>query len=139
MQNPVKNSECEKCLRELLKGEGYQLNRQLDYGELGVDIIAKKKMIQYHIEVIGYKKSGPARSKDFYEVFFRAISRLNDGAKKLVIALTFQYYLGFPKRVKQYKIGFERIAKAFPELEFWFVDVDSRSYKKTSWVYWLGK
>ena len=41
-----------------------------------------------YIEVIAYKSSGPARAKDFYEAFFRAISRLDDGATECVIAIS---------------------------------------------------
>lgn len=132
-QHPVTNSECETCLRKLLKDEGYKLSPKLRNGELGVDIIATNGRTQYHIEVIGYKKAGPARSKDFYEVFFRAISRLNDGAKRLVIALPIQYGIGFRSRVNQYRVGWERIAKIFPDLNIWFIDVDNQAYERYSW------
>lgn len=117
----------------MLLDEGFKLSPQLGNGELGVDIIASKRTIRYHIEVIGYKKSGPARSRDFYEVFFRAISRLNDGANKLVIALPIQFRVGFPSRVNQYRIGWERISKVIPELSIWFVDNEKHYYERTTW------
>ena len=133
MQHPVKNSECEACLRKLLINEGYKLSPRLGNGELGVDIIATNGSIQYYIEVIGYKKAGPTRSKDFYEVFFRVISRLNDGAKRLVIALPIQYRVGFRSRVKQYRVGWERIGNVFPELDIWFVDIDNQVFEQSTW------
>ena len=117
----------------MLLDEGFKLSPQLGNGELGVDIIASKRIIRYHIEVIGYKKTGPARSRDFYEVFFRAISRLNDGANKLVIALPIQFRVGFRSRVNQYRIGWERISKVIPELSIWFVDIDKHYYERTTW------
>lgn len=137
MQKPIKNSECESCLRELLIDDGFKLSPQRASGETGVDILAFKNNEDWHIEVIGYKKSGPARAKDFYEVFFRAVSRLNDGAQNCVIALPKQFGVGLPARAGHHRVAWERIGKAFPELEFWLVDVDKGSYEKTSWGYWL--
>ena len=86
----VANAEVERCLREILLSERYSLSPQRTYGENDVDIIAERNGKKWHIEVIGYKKSGPARAKDFYEAFFRAVSRLNDGAEHCVIALASQ-------------------------------------------------
>ncbi|MCH8907529.1 MAG: hypothetical protein IH840_10605 [Candidatus Heimdallarchaeota archaeon] len=101
--------------------------------------LSSKNNEDLHIEVIGYKKTGPARAKDFYEIFFRAVSRLNNGAQNCVIALPKQFGVGLPARAGQHRVAWERIGEAFPELEIWLVDVDKGSYKKTSWVYWLGK
>ena len=80
MPTPVKNEDVEQSLRGALAAEGFTMNPKLGHGETGVDILATRHDEQYHIEVIGYKKSPPARAKDFYESFFRAISRLNQGA-----------------------------------------------------------
>ena len=136
MPSTVKNSEVERILRDLLKSEGYSLSRQRGYGETGVDIIASKDGEAWHVECIGYKSSGPARAKDFYESFFRVVSRLNDSAKHLVIALAKQAEVGLPARAKQHKIAWERIAVAFPELEIWFVDTDEKSYLRRTWAEW---
>ncbi len=99
--------------------------------------MATKDRETFHIEVIGYKSSGPARARDFYEVFFRAVSRLNDGAKHCVIALPKQAERGLPQRAKQHKIAWKRIGDAFPELEIWLIDVEKKTYKKTRWKSWL--
>ena len=95
--------------------------------------MATKHGEAFHIEVIGYKSSGPARAKDFYEVFFRAVSRLNDGATHCVIALPKQFETGLPQRAKQHRIAWKRIGDAFPELEIWVIDVENKTYKKTDW------
>ena len=42
-----------------------------------------------------------------------------------------------PIRAKIYKVAWERIAKAFPELEIWLVDIENKKYQRTSWMYWL--
>lgn len=112
------NKDVEKALRYFLQDNGYKLEiPERKFGETGVDIIASKDGEKWHIEVIGFKESPPARSKDFYEVFFRAISRLKDGAGHIVIALPDRFRNGLPQRVRQYGIGWQRIGNAFPELE----------------------
>lgn len=138
MPSLITNIETENCLRELLKKEGYELNSRRAYGELGTDIIATKNNEDWHIEVIGFKESGPARAKDFYEVFFRSISRLNyKDCKHCIIATPERSRRGLPIRAKIYRVAWERIAKVFPELEIWLVDVENKKYQRTSWIYWL--
>ena len=47
-----------------------------------------------------FKESTPARAKDFYESFFRAVSRLHHGATHCVIALPARFGKGLPQRAK---------------------------------------
>ncbi|MBW1995717.1 MAG: hypothetical protein JRI77_14930 [Deltaproteobacteria bacterium] len=131
------NSETERCLRIALENKGYKLNTPLKSGELGVDIIAEKGNERHYIEVIGFKKSPPARSRDFYEVFFRAISRLKDGAKSIVTALPERFENGLKQRASQYGEGWKRIGDAFPELKIWLVNCDGPSFKQKTWNEWL--
>ncbi len=137
MPSIVNNTDVEACLRKLLEAQRYKLNMPRALGETGVDILAVKDDEAWHIEVIGYKSSGPARAKDFYEGFFRAVSRLNDGATHCVIALPVQAHVGLPARAHQHGVAWKRIAEAFPELEIWLVDVEGQDYQPTSWVEWL--
>ena len=137
MSQIIKNEDIEKSLRKRLEDEGYTLSKLRNWGETGVDILATKDGETFHIEVIGYKSSGPARAKDFYEVFFRAVSRLNDGATHCVIALPNLFEKGLPQRVKQHEIAWKRIGDVFPELEIWLIDVENKTYKKTGWMSWL--
>lgn len=137
MPSVVKNEDTEACLRELLEAQGYKLNIQRAYGETGVDILATKDNEEWHIEVIGYKSSSPARAKDFYEAFFRTVSRLNDDATHCVIALPQQARAGLPARARQHRVAWTRIAQVFPELEIWLVDVENRDCQRTSWIEWV--
>jgi hypothetical protein len=137
MSRSVKNEDAEESLRERLETEGYTLSNPRNWGETGVDILATKDGETFHIEVIGYKSTGPARAKDFYQVFFRAVSRLNDNATHCIIALPQQFESGLPQRAKQHRIAWKRIEDAFPELEIWLIDVKNRTYKKTGWGGWL--
>jgi hypothetical protein len=133
----VSNADLESCLREILERQEYALTRRRPHGATGVDIVATKGGESWHIECIGYKSSGPARAKDFYESFFRIVSRLNDGAKHCIVALSNRAEVGLPARARQHAVAWERIAKAFPELEIWLVDIDRKAYARTTWLDWL--
>lgn len=134
----ITNPETENCLRKLLEKEGYSLSDAKTSGQTGTDIIATRKNEELYIEVIGYKKSPPARAKDFYEVFFRVVSRLNNrNCKSCIIALPDNFKTGLPQRVKQHEVAWNRIADVFPELEIWLVDTINNRYIKTYWKDWL--
>lgn len=136
MPSVIANAAVEACLREVLAREGFALNRQRAFGETGVDVVATRGDEKIFIEVTGFKSSGPARSKDFYESFFRAVSRLREGPGKLAIALPSRAELGLPARAGQYGEAWHRIGRAFPELEIWLVDVEKRTYRRTAWNDW---
>ncbi len=131
------NKRTENTLRKILKSEGFKLTRKRENGETGVDIIASKKDIRYYIEVIGYKKSGPARTKDFYGAFFYAVSRIDENPSKLVMAIPSEFKTGMLARVKNYGSAWKKIGNAFPELEIWFVDNGSKKYERTNWNDWV--
>lgn len=137
MRVSVTSSEVEDCLRQLLKDEGYSVSPKRLHGENGVDVIASRDSETYHIEVIGYKKVGAVRAKDFFEGFFRIVSRLNDGAVHCVLALSHHAATGLPARAKQHRVAWLRIADAFPELEIWLVDTENRAYNRTTWSCWV--
>lgn len=131
------NHNVEFTLRKCLEADGYGLTPLRLNGETGVDIIASKAGESLHIEVIGFKDSPPARSKDFYEVFFRAISRLKDGATRIVIALPERFSQGLHQRAAVYGSAWQRLGEAFPELEIWLIDLQQKSYRRTTWAEWL--
>jgi hypothetical protein len=133
MPSIATNKGTESVLRELLEKEGYELTTPRSHGQTGPDIVAERGADKIFIEVIGYKSSPPARSKDFFESFFRAVSRLKDGARKCVIALPSQFGRGLGARARQYGEAWTRIGKAFPELELWLVDDQKHTYKPEGW------
>ncbi len=139
MPSVVSNDTVEKTLRELLKREGYSLSPQKAHGQTGVDILATRDGESYHIEVIGFKSSPSARAYDFYQVYFRAVSRLSEGAKHCVIALPKRTGDGLPARAEQHHVAWLRIAEAFPELEIWLVDTGKRNYRRTKWREWVSE
>jgi hypothetical protein len=133
----ISHAETETGLRRILMSEGYVLSPERAHGETGCDVIAQKGHCRIHIEVIGYKTTGPARAKVFFESFFRAISRIKDGASKCIIAVPKNAEQGLPARARQYGEAWTRIGIAFPELEIWLVDVANNSYQRTPWNGWL--
>ena len=138
MPSITKSSATEKTLRSLLTREGYHLSKTRLNGETGVDILATRSNRDIHVEVIGFKSSPPARSRDFMQSFFRAVSRIKDGASRCVIALPSRWKNGLPQRARQYGSAWRRIGRAFPELEIWLVDSAERTYSESKWNDWLS-
>jgi hypothetical protein len=138
MPSLIKSSDAEEALRHALRAEGFRLTQKRANGETGVDILATRRGRTVHIEVIAFKSSAPARSKDFMQSFFRAISRIKDGATRCVIALPSRWENGLPQRARQYGVAWRRIGNAFPELEIWLIDVPKRSYEASTWNEWLS-
>ena len=132
-----KSAQVERALRRRLTDEGYKLSQPLGSGDTGADIIARRGDEAAYIEVIGFDISPPRRSKDFYESFFRAVSRLSDGATSVVIALPSRFARGLKQRASHYGIAWERISEAFPELSIWLVDTEGEMYQRRSWGEWL--
>ena len=132
----VTSDQIEEVLRPALREEGYEISAPLQHGQTGTDIIAKKGDEAIHIETIAYKSSGPARAKDFYESFFRAVSRLDRGATRCVIAQPSRAGVGLPARVRIMNQAWVRIAEAFPELEIWLIDPEARTVERTRWGDW---
>ena len=133
----VASSEVESVLREQLSTVGYRLTGQRLFGETGTDIIASREGESLHIETISFKSSGPQRAKDFYEVFFRATSRLSRGATRCVIALPARFGNGLRQRAATLGPAWGRIGTAFPELEIWLVDTEARTFRVTQWNTWM--
>jgi len=136
MPSVVTNQATEAALRRALERDGFALSRSRVNGETGVDILAKKGRVKVFIEVMGHKSSPPARSRDFFANFFRAVSRIQDGARRCAIAMPSLAGRGLPARAKHYGMAWTRIGKAFPELEIWLVDIDAREYTRTHWNEW---
>jgi Holliday junction resolvase-like predicted endonuclease len=133
----ITGEQVELVLRKLLPREGYRiLNTRCKNGETGADIIAQKKKQRISIECIGFQDHPPTRSKQFYEVFFRAISRLKNEAHHCIMALPMRFKRGMNTRAKQYGEAWSRIGEAFPELEIWLVDVQKKIYEKHRWDDW---
>ena len=135
----VTSSEIEVVVRAVLAREGYKTSAARGIGETGTDIVAERGTEVLHIETIAFKSSPPARSKDFYEVFFRAVSRLEHDATTCVIALPSRFGMGLPQRAKAIGKAWERIGTAFPELAIWLVDTSEGTIDRTNWSSWASR
>jgi hypothetical protein len=110
----ITSKEVETIVRSALAQEGYKTSLERGYGETGTD----------------------ARAKDFYEVFFRAVSRLDDGVTACVIALPSRFGMGLPQRARAIGRAWRRIGEAFPELKISLVDKSDGSIVRTEWNSW---
>jgi hypothetical protein len=96
----VTAEKVEEVIREHLRGEGYGVSTERLDGQNGTDIIATKGDQCLHIEAIAFKESPSGRAKDFYECFFRAVSRLQHNATHCVLALPSRFGLGLSQRAR---------------------------------------
>lgn len=132
----VSAGEVEKIVRAHLTQQGYSLtNAQRKHGETGCDVIAAREGARVFVEVIGFQSVPSIRSREFYECFFRVISR--DQGKpndRLVMALPKRFADGMKKRQQHYGLAWEKIGTAFPNLEIWYVDVNGCSVDERPWA-----
>jgi hypothetical protein len=132
--------EIENCLRDILKDEGYKLSSKTGLARLSSDIKAAKDGEVFYIEIAGSETSRLESTKEFYEAFFQAVSRLNNkDCKHCIIAMPESSRKLLPIRAKIFKVAWERISTVFPELQIWLVDVQNKQYQKTSWISWIEK
>ena len=139
MPSDPTNKQTETVLRTVLEAEGYALSAWRPHGGTGTDVVASRGEERLHIEVIGFKSSPPARSLDFFQMFFQAVSRLDLNATACVMALPARFERGLPQRVSQHAVAWQRIADAFPELQIWLVDTDAGAIERTDWSDWLTR
>ena len=135
----VTNDQAESSLRGWLRANNYEVSKRREYGENGVDILASRGREILHIEVIGYSSKPSKRAMDFFQAFFRAVSRLKDGANTCVIAMPAEYGRGLRQRAAKYGIAWKRIGETFPELSIWLVGCGTRkcSIQTFAWNDWL--
>ncbi len=132
----VTSREVEYAVRDVLTERGYELSIARNHGETGADIVAKKGDDVILVEAIAFKSSPPARAKDFYESFFRAVSRIAPTKALCAIALPARFGMGLHQRARAIGIAWKRIGTAFPELKIWLVDTENGSINQTSWNSW---
>lgn len=135
-QVPVQNAQVEQALRTALEAQGYSLSPPHGNGETGVDVLASRGGETIYVEVIGYKASPPARFRDFFEVWFRVLSRVGKGASSCANALPIEFQRGMANRAQNYGLAWTRLTQAFPEVALWFVHTSgpgSPRYEVSQW------
>jgi hypothetical protein len=123
-EKPIKRKHVEELVRKKLDTQGYKMNHHKENVGASPDIIAEKDDVTLYIEVIGYKSSPNAASRDFYEVFFRAFAQLEQlDSEHIVIAMPIQYLNDMKKRIESMKNAWVRLCIGFPEITVYFVDL----------------
>ncbi|MCL0057581.1 hypothetical protein M1N05_00730 [Dehalococcoidales bacterium] len=134
MAKLVKAKDVEQVVRRYLEGKGCTLSPPKKYGQTGTDITAKCGKSTWFVEVIGFQSHPPTRSREFYEAFFRVISRdRNNPDDALVLALPKRFKNGIRQRKQQYPVAWEKLGKAFPNLRLWYVDIEKNIVEEYPW------
>ena len=134
MAKLTKSLEVERVVRKYLEDKGCSISSYKRKGETGPDIKATRGKYTWFVEAIGFEERPWIRSREFYEAFFRVISRDRDNPDDvLVLALPKRFKNGMRQRKQQYPIAWEKLGKAFPNLGFWYVDTQSNIVDEYSW------
>lgn len=125
----------EKVIRKYLELKGCTMSPSKTRGQIGPDIVAKRNNYTWFIEVIGFQEAPPIRSREFYEAFFRVISR--DRGKPnndiLVLGLSRRFKAGMKQRMNQYPVAWRKLGEAFPNLCIWYVDHENNKVEECPW------
>lgn len=134
MPELVTAAEVEEVIRKHLGELECKMSSVKKWGETGADIIATRDESTWYIEVIGFHSNKSARSRKFYEAFFRVISRDRSNPNdSLIIGLPMRFKDGMRQRKQQYPVAWEKLGKAFPNLRLWYVDTEQDTLEEYSW------
>jgi len=129
------SKEVEEVIRIYLESKKCTLSPPKKQGQTGPDIIAKHGKSTWFVEVIGFQGVPSIRSREFYEAFFRIISRDRDNPDDtLVLALPMRFKDGMRQRKQQYPVAWDKLGKAFPNLRIWYADTEHNIVEQHSWV-----
>jgi hypothetical protein len=130
----IASSQVEQVVRTHLEIMGCQLSAPRKRGETGPDIIAELGKSTWFIEIIGFQETPPIRSREFYEAFFRVISRDSDDPNHtLVLGLPERFKRGMRQRMLQYPTAWGKLGIAFPNLKIWYVDTEQGAVEEHTW------
>jgi len=135
MAKSVEARRVGQVIRRYLRGKGYTLSQPKKHGQTGVDITATRGESTLFMEVIGFQDHPPTRSREFYECFFRVISR--DGGNPsdvLAMGLPRWFKDGMRQRKRNYSVAWEKLGRAFPNLKIWYVDTEQNVIEEFPWA-----
>jgi hypothetical protein len=134
MPKLVEANDVEQVVRRYLGSKGCILSPHKEHGQTGVDIVARHGKSTWFVEVIGFQSHPPIRSREFYEAFFRVISRDRDNPDHiLVLALPKRFKNGMSQRKQQYPVAWGKLGGAFPNLRLWYVDTEHNTVEEYLW------
>jgi len=134
MAKLVEARDVEQVIRRYLEGKGCTLSPRKKRGQTGADIIARYDKSTWFVEVIGFQSHPPTRSREFYEAFFRVVSRDRGNPDDiLIVGLPKRFKDGMRQRKQQYPVAWEKLGKAFPNLRLWYVGTEQDTLEEYSW------
>ena len=130
----IASEDVENTIRRYLKRQNFVLSDTKQRGETGCDLVATRGSERVFIEIIGFQSVPPIRSREFYELFFRTISRDTGRSEdRLVMALPARFAIGMAQRKQQYGVAWNKIGAAFPNLAMWYVNTVTGHVKECTW------
>jgi hypothetical protein len=130
----VNSEDVENAIRGYLIKQRFVLSETKQRGETGCDLVATRGAERLFIEIIGFQSVAPIRSREFYELFFRTISRDTGRQEdRLVMALPARFAIGMAQRKRQYGLAWNKIGATFPNLEIWYIDTVTGQVKECTW------
>ena len=134
MAKLVEARDVEQVIRRYLEAKGCTLSAPKKLGQTGADITARRGTSTWFVEVIGFQSKPPTRSREFYEAFFRLISRDRDNLDDvLIFGLPKRFKDGMTQRKQHYPVAWEKLGKAFPSLQLWYVDTEQNAVEEYPW------
>ncbi|MDH5363646.1 MAG: hypothetical protein OEW82_00555 [Dehalococcoidia bacterium] len=134
MAKLVEARDVEQVIRRYLEGKGCTLSPRKKRGQTGADITARYDKSTWFVEVIGFQSHPPIRSREFYEAFFRVVSRdRGNPDDTLIVGLPKRFRDGMRQRKQQYPVAWEKLGKAFPNLRLWYVDTEQNTLEEYPW------
>ncbi len=135
MPESITASEVEQVIRKYLEENGCSVSSSRKWGETGADIIATRGKSTWYVEVIGFQSNKSIRSRKFYEAFFRVISRDRGNPNDiLIIGLPVRFKDGMRQRRNQYPVAWDKLGKAFPNLQIWYADTEQKTVEEYPWA-----
>ncbi len=130
----IKKKHIEEFLRTRLDRKGFKMNHP-GKKDSNLDIVAQKDSILLHIVVMGMKEKKETRARDFYELVFNSFTHLEkQDLKYSIMALPIEIFEDLKKLIELRKSAWVRICIGFPEIRFYFVDLEQQKFIKKKLV-----
>jgi len=135
MAKLTKSLEVEQVVRKYLEDKGCSISSYKRKGETGPDIKATRGKYTWFVEAIGFEEHPWIRSREFYEAFFRVISRdTNSSNETLVLALPRRFKDGMRQRTRNYPVAWAKLGRTFSNLRIWYVDTEEGTVEEYQWA-----
>jgi hypothetical protein len=123
---PVKKKLIDEFLRKRLDKKGFKMNHQKSEA-----IVAEKDKILIYISTMGLKEKIEKSTAEFTKALFQSFDHLEkQDLKYSVVAMPIDFFVILRKFISQKKSAWVRICIGFPEIRFYFIDLENKKIHK---------